>query len=37
MFGYLIGLGDRHLNNIKIHFKEGIIFNIDYKDVFEVN
>lgn len=37
MFGYIIGLGDRHLNNIKIHFKEGIIFNIDYKDLFEVN
>lgn len=37
MLGYLIGLGDWHLNNIKIHYKSGIIFNIDYKDVFDVN
>eukprot|EP01133_Synstelium_polycarpum_P007489 gene7489-8762_t len=35
MIGYLIGLGDRHLDNILIDLKTGEIVHIDYNICFE--
>ena len=34
--GYILGLGDRHLNNILMSRKNGQIIHIDYGDCFEV-
>ncbi|KAF9960667.1 Serine/threonine-protein kinase smg1 [Mortierella alpina] len=35
MIGYVIGLGDRHLENILIDFKTGDLVHIDYNVCFE--
>ncbi|KAJ3024134.1 UNVERIFIED_CONTAM: hypothetical protein HDU68_008315 [Siphonaria sp. JEL0065] len=35
ILGYLIGLGDRHLDNIMVDFKAGEIVHIDYNVCFE--
>ncbi|KAF9920880.1 Serine/threonine-protein kinase smg1 [Linnemannia zychae] len=35
MIGYVIGLGDRHLDNILIDFKTGDLVHIDYNVCFE--
>ena len=35
MVGYVLGLGDRHLNNIMIH-NSGNVMHIDFGDCFEV-
>lgn len=36
MVGYLIGIGDRHLNNIMLDSNSGKLIHIDYSDCFEV-
>lgn len=36
MVGYILGLGDRHLNNIMLQKKSGQIVHIDFGDCFEV-
>eukprot|EP01130_Rhizamoeba_saxonica_P008636 TRINITY_DN3490_c2_g1_i1.p1 TRINITY_DN3490_c2_g1~~TRINITY_DN3490_c2_g1_i1.p1 ORF type:complete len:1462 (-),score=255.39 TRINITY_DN3490_c2_g1_i1:71-3847(-) len=36
MVGYILGLGDRHPNNIMINKNTGMIINIDFGDCFEV-
>ena len=33
--GYLLGLQDRHLNNVRINIKTGDLVNIDFGDAFE--
>ncbi|CAO3626259.1 unnamed protein product [Mucor hiemalis] len=35
MIGYIIGLGDRHLDNILVDFRSGEIIHIDYNVCFE--
>uniref|UniRef100_A0A8D9AR42 non-specific serine/threonine protein kinase n=1 Tax=Cacopsylla melanoneura TaxID=428564 RepID=A0A8D9AR42_9HEMI len=35
MIGYILGLGDRHLNNILISFKTGQVIHIDFGIAFE--
>lgn len=35
MIGYIIGLGDRHLDNMLIDFRSGEIIHIDYNVCFE--
>lgn len=35
MIGYIIGLGDRHLDNILIDFRSGEVIHIDYNVCFE--
>lgn len=35
MVGYIIGLGDRHLDNILIDFNTGEVVHIDYNICFE--
>ncbi|KAI8377636.1 uncharacterized protein BYT42DRAFT_614302 [Radiomyces spectabilis] len=35
MIGYIIGLGDRHLDNIMVDYKTGEIIHIDYNVCFE--
>jgi phosphatidylinositol kinase/protein kinase (PI-3 family) len=37
MVGYVLGLGDRHLNNILIHNQSANIVHIDFGDSFDVN
>jgi phosphatidylinositol kinase/protein kinase (PI-3 family) len=34
-FGYIIGLGDRHLGNILINKKTGAVEHIDFDVIFE--
>ncbi|EAX98404.1 PIKK family atypical protein kinase [Trichomonas vaginalis G3] len=36
MVGYVIGIGDRHLNNIMLDAKSGKLIHIDYSDCFEI-
>lgn len=36
MVGYILGLGDRHLQNIMLHNATGRIVHIDYGDCFDV-
>ncbi|GAN02379.1 hypothetical protein MAM1_0021c01822 [Mucor ambiguus] len=35
MIGYIIGLGDRHLDNILVDFRSGEVIHIDYNVCFE--
>ncbi|CAF4610847.1 unnamed protein product, partial [Rotaria socialis] len=35
MIGYMIGLGDRHLDNVLVDLKSGQIIHIDYNICFE--
>ena len=35
MIGYIIGLGDRHLDNMMVDFRSGEIIHIDYNVCFE--
>eukprot|EP00698_Gefionella_okellyi_P011424 TRINITY_DN3007_c0_g1_i3.p1 TRINITY_DN3007_c0_g1~~TRINITY_DN3007_c0_g1_i3.p1 ORF type:complete len:2699 (-),score=548.83 TRINITY_DN3007_c0_g1_i3:24-7613(-) len=35
MIGYVIGLGDRHLDNILVNFQSGSVVHIDYNVCFE--
>ena len=35
MVGYVIGLGDRHLDNILLDFRSGELLHIDYNVCFE--
>lgn len=36
MVGYILGLGDRHPNNIMFNRNSGKIIHIDFGDCFEV-
>jgi FKBP12-rapamycin complex-associated protein len=36
MVGYILGLGDRHPNNLMLHRHTGKIIHIDFGDCFEV-
>lgn len=35
MVGHILGIGDRHLSNILIHTKTGVVVHIDFGIVFE--
>ena len=37
MLGYIIGLGDRHLDNILLDHESGEIVHIDYNICFEIH
>lgn len=36
MVGYILGLGDRHPNNIMLQRSTGLVVHIDFGDCFEV-
>ena len=35
MIGYIIGLGDRHLDNLLVEFATGQVVHVDYNVCFE--
>ena len=35
MIGYIIGLGDRHLDNLLVEFSTGQVVHVDYNVCFE--
>ena len=35
IIGYIIGLGDRHLDNLLVDLKSGEVIHIDYNVCFE--
>ena len=35
VIGYIIGLGDRHMDNLLVDFKKGEVIHIDYNVCFE--
>lgn len=35
MLGSILGLGDRHLDNVLVHFETGHIVHIDYNICFD--